>query len=95
MGAHIPCAIRVAAMKTTIEISDSLLAQARKCAQREGVTLRALVERGLHHVVGEQSAATAPFKLRPAAFDGEGLQPEAQDASWAKVREAIYADRGG
>ena len=80
-------------MKTTIEISDSLLAEARERARREGVTLRALVERGLHQVVSEP--AGAPFKLRLAAFKGDGLQPEFEDASWAKLREAAYAGRGG
>ena len=39
-------------MKTTIEISDPLLRRARRMAEREGVTLRALVERGLSRVVG-------------------------------------------
>jgi hypothetical protein len=34
-------------MKTTVEISDSLLREARKLARREGTTLRALVEQGL------------------------------------------------
>jgi len=34
-------------MKTTIDIADPLLDEARKLAAREGTTLRALVERGL------------------------------------------------
>ncbi len=80
-------------MKTTIEISDPLLTEARQLAVREGVTLRAIVERGLHRVVSE---ATQPrqFKLRDASFKGEGLQPEFQDADWAKFRDAIYEGRG-
>jgi hypothetical protein len=82
-------------VKTTIEISDSLLADARKRARLEGVTLRELVERGLHLVVSKSAAPPAPFKLRPAAFMGEGLQPAFQDGSWAHVREEIYAGRGG
>ncbi len=39
-------------MTTTVEISDPLLREARELAAREGVTLRALIERGLRHVVG-------------------------------------------
>ena len=56
-------------MKTAIEISDPLLREARKLAEREGVTLRALVERGLRSVVTE-TKAVAPFKLRRASFKG-------------------------
>ena len=54
-------------MKTTIEISDPLLREARKLAAREGVTLRALVERGLRRVVAETKPDPA-FKLRRASF---------------------------
>ena len=81
-------------MKTTIEISDPLLREARKLADREGVTLRALVERGLNRVIGETKHA-APFKLRRAEFKGEGMQPEFRDASWDKLRDEIYRGRGG
>ena len=63
-------------MKTTIEISDPLLREARKLAEHEGVTLRALVERGLRRVVTE-SKPGAPFKLRRASFKGKGLQADA------------------
>ena len=64
----------MAPMKTTVEISDSLLREARKMAAREGITLRTLIERGLHRVVAETKPST-PFKLRRASFKGKGLQP--------------------
>lgn len=80
-------------MKTTIEISDALLREARKVAAREGVTLRALVERGLHRVVSETKSG-APFKLRRASFKGKGLQADQRDVSWEKLRELIYEGRG-
>jgi hypothetical protein len=81
-------------MKTTIEISDSLLREVRKLAAREGVTLRALVERGLHRVVTETDRARR-FKLRRATFKGKGLRPELRQASWDRIRELSYEDRGG
>jgi len=40
-------ATEIAAMKTTIDISDALLREARKVAARHGMMLRALVEQGL------------------------------------------------
>jgi hypothetical protein len=83
----------VRVMKTTIEISDPLLRDARKFAEREGVTLRALVERGLRHVVAE-TRSSAPFKLRRASFKGRGLQGEFADASWDKLRDLAYEGRG-
>jgi hypothetical protein len=80
-------------MKTTVEISDSLLREVRKLAAREGVTLRTLVERGLHHVVAETKHGT-PFKLRGASFKGKGLQVELREASWERLRDLAYEDRG-
>jgi len=80
-------------MKTTVEISDSLLREVRKLAAREGVTLREVMERGLRKVVEDNSRRT-PFKLRDASFKGKGLQPEFRDATWDKLRDAIYEDHG-
>ena len=80
-------------MKTTIEIPDPLLRQARELAAREGVTLRTLVERGLRHVV-TQKEREAPFKLRRASFKGQGRQPEVSGSSWETLRDLIYRDRG-
>jgi hypothetical protein len=80
-------------MKTTIEISDPLLREARKLAEREGVTLGALVERGLRRVVTETKSGS-PFKPRHASFKGKGLQAEARGVFWSKLRDLAYEGRG-
>ena len=80
-------------MKTTVEIADGLLDEVRKVAAREGVTLRVMIERGLHRVIDE-SARSARFKLRDATFTGTGRQPEFREASWEQIRDAVYRGRG-
>jgi hypothetical protein len=93
MGTHIVIPMRKDIVKTTVEISDSLLRRAREVAAREGITLRTLVERGLHHVVAETKRGP-PFKLRRASFKGEGRQAELCGASWDTLRDLAYEDRG-
>ena len=80
-------------MKTTVEISDALLRDVRKLAAREGVTLRTLVERGLHRLLSETSGEVR-FKLRRASFKGKGRQPEFGEAPWESLRDLVYKDRG-
>jgi len=80
-------------MKTTIEISDGLLEQARQAAARDGTTVRALVELGLRRVIEERQRPRA-FKLRDASFGGQGLQPQAEHGGWPHWRELAYEGRG-
>lgn len=81
-------------MKTTIEISDPLLADAKQIATREKTTLRALVDRALRREIAERkNRKRRPFKL--VTVGGKGLQPEFADADWEKIRAAIYEGRGG
>jgi hypothetical protein len=80
-------------MKTTIEIADSLLAEAKEVAAREHTTVRALVEGGLRLILDERRERK-PFKLRDASVGGRGLKPEFQGAGWEKIRDAIYEGRG-
>jgi hypothetical protein len=70
------------------------LKEARLVAAREGITLRALVERALRNVVAE-SEQGGTFKLRDGSFKGEGLQPEFADASWNEIVRACFAGRSG
>ncbi len=82
-------------MKTTIDIADALLDQARATAARDGVTVRALVEEGLRAVLAQRRARRPRFQLRDASFKGKGLQPGVHLADWSDVAAAIYSGRGG
>ena len=79
-------------MKTTVDISDALLNQARRVAARRSVTLRALIEEGLRQVV--KAGAKKTFRLRDESFAGDGLDPSFEHADWAQVRDAAYKGRG-
>ena len=81
-------------MKTTIEIADALLSDAKRVAAREGVTVRALVEQGLRRVLQERRRGAAGFKLRRASFKGRGLQPGVDGASFDRLRELAYEGHG-
>jgi hypothetical protein len=81
-------------MKTTLDLPDPLLREARKIAARERTTLRALVEQGLRRIVADRKSAH-PFRLRKASFKGKGLVPELRDADWDTLRDLAYEGRGG
>ena len=81
-------------MKTTVDIPDPLLAEARRAADRESTTLKALVEAGLRRVLADRREKSTPFQLRDARFRGEGLQPGVVSGDWQSIREAIYEGRG-
>lgn len=80
-------------MKTTIDISEALLREAKNLAAREGVTLKALIERALHRVIAE-TRQRPPFKLRRASFKGQGLSADLRNASWESVLDRAYEGRG-
>ena len=81
-------------MKTTIQIPDSLFEEARKLAQQDRTTLKALVEQGLRRVIADRKRRSG-FRLRKATFKGQGLNPQLAGASWEQIRALSYEGRGG
>ncbi len=81
-------------MKTTIDIPDSLLKEAKKLSAQRQITLRSLVEQGLREIISRQKS-DQKFKLRKASFRGNGLQNEFHGESWQKIRAAAYEGHGG
>ena len=80
-------------MKTTVEISDALLKDAKRLAARDRTTLRTLIESGLRHELAARRQP-AEFRLRKATFKGRGLQDGAKGLSWDQLRELAYTGRG-
>lgn len=76
-------------MKTTIEIPDALLEEAKRVAARDKTTLRALVEAGLRAVLTKRRRRDR-FRLRDASFRGTGLSEEFNGTDWERIREAAY-----
>jgi len=84
----------VSNMKTTVEIPDILLEEARKLAALEQTTLKALVSEGLRRILAERQKKGS-FQLRKATFRGQGLQQHLAGASWEQIRDIAYEGRGG
>lgn len=88
----------VSHMKTTVEMSSLVLAEARRVAAREGTTLRALIEEGLRQVLEERKLNgrknEKKFRLRDGSFRGDGLCSEVADGSWERIRDLVYEGHG-
>jgi hypothetical protein len=83
----------MAPLKTTVEISDALLDEAKRVASRESSTLRELIEEGLRRSLDERKKRKR-FRLRRASFRGRGVQAGVS-LEWPQLREAAYEGRGG
>ncbi len=80
-------------MKTTIDISDSILLQAKRLAARRGTTVKALVELGLRRVIADRNNDTR-FVFQPVTDRlGAGSSPSPA-MPWEQVRDVIYEGRG-
>jgi hypothetical protein len=82
-------------MKTTVDIADALLRQARRLAAKRGTTLRALIESGLRLELERESASsTEKFEMKTHTFRGRGLQSGASWGDWETLRDLAYEGRG-
>jgi hypothetical protein len=79
-------------MKTTIEIADPLLAQARRHAQRTGRSMRALVEEGLRMVLRTEPQRPS-YRLPDRSCGEEGAANPLESLSWQDLRDEIYGGR--
>lgn len=82
-------------MKTTIEIADSLLAEAKRLMVRERRTLRSLIEEALRLLLkARRGSKRKPYTYKPVLFRGEGLQPGIDPGNWEQIADLIYRGRG-
>ena len=63
-------------MRTTVNIDNELLTQARQRAAREGRTVSAFIEDALRSYLAKVKARAAPSRREPViTFRGNGLRP--------------------
>lgn len=74
-------------MKTTVEIDDELLRQAKLRAAERGETLRALLERGLQRELDATQPHTGGYEMRDASVGGSWLRDGRTELDWDKMRE--------
>ena len=73
-------------MKTTVEINDALMMEARRQAERRGETMRSFLEEALRRLIDAYSSeekALPPFEL--TVVDGDGLVEGVTPASWLEI----------
>ena len=78
-------------MKTTLYISHSLYKDAKALARRDGVTVQALVERGLQLALAERRGrGRGQFRLLDASVAGNGLLLHAARLMPAQLIDLSY-----
>ncbi|MBE9078647.1 DUF2191 domain-containing protein [Romeria aff. gracilis LEGE 07310] len=82
-------------MKTTVEINDNLLLQAKQLAAKRQQTLKSVLESALRQFLENNAESRLPFRLQKHSFRGNGLQPGITEGDWSTLREQIYEGRGG
>jgi hypothetical protein len=82
-------------MKTTIDLSDAVLADAKRLAVERRLTLREVVEAALRRHLAEERRAAAGFRLQDRSFRGKGLQAGIAEGDWETIRSLAYEGRGG
>ena len=80
-------------MKTTVELPDHLIREAKTLASRRGVPLKSVLEAALREHLANQQRANG-FRLKDVSFGSGGLQ---EGLSWDKlhaIRSLSYEGRG-
>jgi len=81
-------------VKTTVEIRDQLYARAQKKAQRDGRSMRSLIEEGLRLCLeADERAKSGRYRLPDKSVgDPKGPNP-LESMSWPELRDEIYGGR--
>ena len=82
-------------MKTTIDIAEPLLTQAKKLAAERQTTLKAIVEESLRRTLAEENRPRQRAAVKTLVFTGRGLRPGLSWDDWAVIRALSYEGRGG
>jgi hypothetical protein len=80
-------------MKTTVDIADPLLMQAKRLASKRGTTLKALMEQGLRQVIADKAQAT-PYEFVPVTDNMPVAPGSYAEMTWDQMLDVMYEGRG-
>jgi hypothetical protein len=81
-------------MKTTIDIADPILRDAKRLAARRKTTLREVVEQALRDLIAKERERPQKVVIETRTFKGQGLQPGLSWDDWSTLRDLSYEGRG-
>ncbi len=79
-------------MKLKLDLPSSLVEEARRVCEQEGIAFDALIAEALEAALADRRAADSPFVLKDARSPGR-LGPEFE-GNWPAIRDEIYRCRG-
>ncbi len=84
----------VSHMKTTVDIANPLLEEAKRLSDKEKTTLRALIEEGLWEVITKRKSG-GEVSASKGQLQRQRLKKKIQGESWDKIRSAAYLRPSG
>jgi len=69
-------------MKTTVDIAETVLKEAKLIAAREGTTLRSLVDEGLRRVIDDREKQKTGFRMRDVRYGTPGVVADIDINDW-------------
>ena len=78
-------------MRTTLNLDDALLADAKRLAQSSGTTLTSVIEDALRERLARRTAHRADESFALHTFTGNGLQPGVDLDDSAALRDRMDA----
>ena len=76
-------------MKTSFDLSESLLHQVKQLAKQRGTTTKSLVEEALMKLLAEADESATSFTLRDVSFGSGGMAVEFVHGGWERLRDEI------
>lgn len=80
-------------MRTTVRLSEHLLAQVKAYALRHGQTLTGLIEEALRRLLTPNRRKGKPARLTLTTFKGKGLQPGADLDTMADLLDYMEREK--
>ncbi len=82
-------------MKTTIELSDTLMRELKQRARANHSSMREMMESALRLYLDQLKEPREQFTFHNHSFKGNGVCEGIEEGSWEQIRGMIYEGRGG